>query len=129
MSPDRPPLTAGPNRPSGGSGGGPASGATSRKLTTPVPSLTHRSVSHQPSGASDGLAIPAWSVRDPNRTGCSRRNEGPGGGSRSGTGGGYSAPVPPLTHAQGFAAQTGVSAPLLDSVGPVPSPEEAASTS
>ena len=41
--------------------------------------------SHQPSGASDGRAMPARSVRSPMRTACSRRNDGPGGGRRSGT--------------------------------------------
>ncbi len=66
-------------------GGGPAAGATSRNGMTPSSSTTHRRVSHQPSGASDGRAIPARYVRSPMRTSCSRRNDGPGGGSRSGT--------------------------------------------
>src|SRR6185503_11481281 len=70
---------------SGGSGGGPDAGATSRKLTTPASSVTHISVIHQPSGASEGRPIPARRERSPTRTSCSRRNDGPGGGSRSGT--------------------------------------------
>ena len=65
ISPDSAPAIAGPRRPSGGSGGGPAAGATSRKLTTPSSSATHRTASHQPSGASDGRPIPARSVRSP----------------------------------------------------------------
>ena len=81
------PAERGPRRASGGSGGGPASGATSRKLTTPASSVTHRMASHQPSGASVGRAIPALNARSPIRTVCSRRNDGPGGGSASGTGG------------------------------------------
>src|SRR6185436_17649365 len=40
---------------------------------------------HQPSGASEGRPIPARKERSPTRTSCSRRNDGPGGGSRSGT--------------------------------------------
>ncbi len=85
MNPESAPDRAGPSRASGGSGGGPDVGATSRKLTTPSSSVTHISAIHQPSGASDGRAIPARSARSPMRTSCSRRNDGPGGGSRSGT--------------------------------------------
>ena len=66
-------------------GGGPAAGATSRKATTPASSTTHRIASHQPSGASDGRAMPALNVLSAMWTACSRRNDGPGGGNRSGT--------------------------------------------
>ena len=65
---------AGPSRPSGGSGGGPAAGATSRKLTTPSSSATHRTASHQPSGARTG---------GPCRRGASGRRCGRG--ARAGT--------------------------------------------
>ncbi len=84
ISPESAPLTPGPRRASGGSGGGPAAGATSRKLTTPASSVTQTTASHQPSGASVGRLIPADRVRSVRRTGCSRRNDGPGGGRRSG---------------------------------------------
>ena len=58
ISPDSAPAIDGPRRASGGSGGGPAVGATSRKLTTPSSSATHTIASHQPSGASVGRDMP-----------------------------------------------------------------------
>ena len=78
ISPDSAPATAGPRRPSGGSGGGPAAGATSRKLTTPSSSATHSDGSHQPSGASDGRAIPArrTPVADPDLVLAQERRAG-----------------------------------------------------
>ena len=89
ISPDSPPAIDGPSRARGGSGGGPAGGATSVKATTPSSSTSHRTPSHQSSGPVDGRDMPARNCRSPIRSSISRRNDGPGGGSRSGTGGGY----------------------------------------
>jgi hypothetical protein len=59
--------------------------------------VTHSRASHQPSGASDGRPIPARALPPGSLTSCSRRNDGPGGGSRSGTPAGYRQRPGPVT--------------------------------
>ena len=75
----------GPRRASGGSGGGPPAGATSRKLTTPSSSATHR-IGQPPAVGRLGRPAHAGAQRAvADADLCSRRNDGPGGGRRSGT--------------------------------------------
>ena len=68
ISPDSAPENAGPSRASGGSGGGPAAGATSRKLTTPSSSVTHRSAA---------TSRPVRRPGGPCRPGARARRRGP----------------------------------------------------
>ena len=48
---------------------------------------THRIAVHQSSAGADGRLMPTLSARSPARSSCSRRNDGPGAGRRSGIGG------------------------------------------